>query len=155
MDRFDRIIHKCKILDIEEKIDCLRLFEIVSEEMESSLNIPKKYLLRLFKEREEETSTIILPWLAIPHIILEGDNIFEIVVIRAKKGILFNNHDEKITTAFIIAGSMNERNFHLKSLMIIAHIVNEDEFKERWLNAKDREQLRDVLLLSERKRLMD
>jgi len=153
LDRFDKIIQKCQIIDIEERMNQSELFNTISSELSNRLNIPSKTLIRLFEEREKDTSTVILPWLAIPHIIIEGSNIFDVLVLRCKNGIEFNTDHKEITTIFTIVGSIDERNFHLKSLMTIAHIVNEEKFLDRWLSARNEEQLRDIILLSERKRI--
>ncbi len=45
------------------------------------------------------------------------------------------------------------RNLHLKALAAIAHIVQHPEFENRWATAKTEDQLKDILLLSERVRM--
>ena len=53
---------------------------------------------------------------------------------------------------FVLAGSKDERNYHLRALMAIAHIAQEKQFEQRWLAARDVEALRNLILLSARKR---
>ncbi len=55
-------------------------------------------------------------------------------------------------TAFALVGSRDERNYHLRALMAIAHIAQEEGFEDRWLSAPEAEGLRDICLLSDRKR---
>jgi mannitol/fructose-specific phosphotransferase system IIA component (Ntr-type) len=45
------------------------------------------------------------------------------------------------------------RHLHLKALAAIAHIVQHPEFEKRWTTAKNEDQLKDILLLSERIRM--
>lgn len=54
--------------------------------------------------------------------------------------------------AFFLAGSADECNYHLRTLMTIAHILQEPGFRERWQGAADSEGLRGVILLSKRRR---
>jgi hypothetical protein len=52
----------------------------------------------------------------------------------------------------MLVGTRDERNYHLRALMAIAHIGEEPGFVERWLAAPATENLRDLLLLSKRRR---
>jgi mannitol/fructose-specific phosphotransferase system IIA component (Ntr-type) len=90
--------------------------------------------------------------LAIPHVIIEGEKKFEILPVRAAEGIDFPHAKEPVKTVFFLAGSRDERNYHLRALMAIAQIVQEKDFYARWFAARDREALRNLLLLSKRKR---
>jgi mannitol/fructose-specific phosphotransferase system IIA component (Ntr-type) len=96
---------------------------------------------------------VVHPGLAIPHIIVEGQNVFEIVLLRCLPGVTFSELHAPVHTAFVLIGSSDERNFHLKALMSVAHLVQEREFEERWKLARNVEQLRDIVLLSKRKRM--
>jgi mannitol/fructose-specific phosphotransferase system IIA component (Ntr-type) len=51
---------------------------------------------------------------------------------------------------FALAGSRDERNFHLLALMAIAQIVQNTDFMNLWLKARNVEELRNLILLAER-----
>jgi mannitol/fructose-specific phosphotransferase system IIA component (Ntr-type) len=104
-------------------------------------------------DREKNSSTVIEPGLSIPHLMLPGSNKFILAMARAKDGIYFDNIHTPVKAAFILLGSENERNFHLKALMNIAHIVQDAEFKDRWIRAQSAEQLRDLVLLTRKNRV--
>ena len=53
---------------------------------------------------------------------------------------------------FVLAGSKDERNYHLRALMAIAQIAQEGSFEKRWLAARDTEAIRNLILLSTRRR---
>jgi mannitol/fructose-specific phosphotransferase system IIA component (Ntr-type) len=57
-----------------------------------------------------------------------------------------------IKAVFVLFGTKDERAFHLKALSAIAHIVQNRNFEKMWLAAKNKDQLKDIVLLSERKR---
>ncbi len=151
-DRFDKLVRKCEILDIKSSITAKELFKRAGEVLAPRLDVEAEKLYELFLEREKETTTVIKPGLAIPHIILEGNNIFDILLVRCKDGIAFDDLHEPVRTAFVLIGSPDERNYHLRALMIIAHILNEEDFELRWFDARNAEQLRDIVLLSSRER---
>jgi len=151
-DRFDHLVKDCIILDIKKSISAKELFTMVSEKLSPRLKIKTEKLYDKFIEREKESSTIVKPSLAIPHVVVDGKEIFDVLLVRCPKGVIFSELQEPVKTAFILIGSPDERNYHLRALMTVAHIVSENGFEDRWAKAKNPEQLRDIVLLSSRKR---
>jgi mannitol/fructose-specific phosphotransferase system IIA component (Ntr-type) len=152
-DRFDELVHKAIVLDISEGITAKELFHRLADVLAPRLSVDSLRIYDLFLAREKESSTVIQPGLAIPHIIVEGENVFEIVLVRCLQGVVFSELRAPVHTAFVLIGSSDERNFHLKALMSVAHLIQEKEFEERWKQARNIEQLRDIVLLSKRKRM--
>jgi len=151
-DRFDRIINKCRIVDIEGSPKMEDFFKEVSRELASELTADSGKIFNSLLEREKESSTVIRPGLAIPHIIIDGKKKFNILLARSKEGIVFPSSSSKVHVVFLLAGSRDERNFHLRALAAIAEIAQGKEFDKRWLAARDIEELRNIILLAERKR---
>lgn len=151
-DRFDRLIRDCAILDVPESLDSQELFRRSARELAARIGMDPDKLFELFQAREAQTSTVVEPGLAIPHVIIEGERLFEVLLVRCKQGARFPGQDEPVRIAFVLVGSPDERNYHLRALMAIANIVQERGFRRRWLAATDSEHLRDILLLSGRAR---
>ena len=151
-DRFDHAVENCTVLDIEEAMDKIDFFKIVSENMCKSVNHNCDDFLSKMREREEESSTALTENLAIPHIIIDGEKQFEILLARCRKGIYFSEEAKKVKMVFVITGTRDERTFHLRVLAAIAQIVQNPNFEKKWMSAKNTEQLRDLILLGERKR---
>ena len=151
-DRFDRLVKKSKILDIKGKISKLELFRRVAAEMASELGMDFDELFRMLEEREKESSTAITPFIAIPHVVIDGEKKFGMVVVRALDGVYFSETAPEVKAIFFLAGTRDERQFHLQALAAIAQIVGNPNFEDSWLNARDVEDLRDILLLSRRVR---
>ena len=152
IDRLDKLIHACPILDFKEGVTMDDFFDKVSDVLNKRLKIDKKKIYRLLLERERESSTVVTPGLAIPHIVIPGANRFDILIARCRDGITFDTENFPVNTAFILIGTKDERNFHLKTLAAIAQIAQDKEFDEKWLKAGTVEELRDIILLAERKR---
>jgi basic amino acid/polyamine antiporter, APA family len=151
-DKFDKVIEKSIVLDIEKHISVEDLFKRISEAVTEYLGVSKDLIYNKMLEREKESTCAISPTIAIPHIIVEGDHKFTIVLIRCREGITFSEEKTDIRTVFALIGSRDERNFHLRALSAIAQISQDPYFEKKWDNAKSVEVLRDVVLLGERRR---
>ncbi|MGB2706266.1 MAG: amino acid permease [Candidatus Omnitrophota bacterium] len=153
-DRFDRLIGDCTILDLEESFTMEEFFKKASHLLAEQLGTDADLIYGFLAKREKESSTVIGPGLAIPHVIVEGKHKFRILLARCKDGITFPGVESKVHIVFMLVGSGDERNFHLRALAAIAEIAQGKGFDERWLNARNIEELRDVILLAERKRFL-
>lgn len=151
LDFFDELIDRAEVMDIENTIDSEKLFDLISESISSKYPIPQKELRGLLSDREAESSTVINHFVAIPHIILPGENIFDLFIIRNRAGINFPD-GQKVHAVFALTGTMDNRNTHLKSLAAIAQIIQNDSFEPQWLNAVNPENIKDVLHLARRNR---
>lgn len=154
-DRFDRLVKNAEILDLKPAAGADRVFRKVAGLLAERTGLDAGGLYGKFMEREQQSHTIVRPGLAIPHIIVPGENRFDIMPVRCLDGIRFSTTEEPVTTLFILIGSMDQRRYHLRALMSIAHIVQETDFEKRWKSARSTEELRDVILLSRRKRSGD
>ncbi|MBN2457373.1 MAG: amino acid permease [Sedimentisphaerales bacterium] len=151
-DRFDKLIRDCVILDIKARRDAQEVFREFSDILAPRLGTNEYVLFEKFLHREAEGATVIQPGLAIPHIVVEGEKKFDILLVRAIDGIDFPNYAEPVRIMFVLAGSKDERNYHLRALMAIAQIAQEEKFEKSWLAARDTEAIRNLILLSARKR---
>lgn len=151
-DRFDHLVDKAIFWDIEKEMSLQEFFQEVAEKLSDRVVIDAKTLFTLLEEREKDTSTAITPNVAIPHIVLPGNSTFELMVIRSKEGISFSEEHGAIKTIFVLAGTLDERNFHLQALSAIAQTVLDTEFQKEWGSAHNSSELKDIIHLSKRKR---
>lgn len=156
-DRFDRLIRRCEILDYDpdttSEFMAEDVFKTVSNVLSSRLEIDEKTLFNLFMKREKQSSTVVAPGLALPHIVVKGSGKFDILIVRCRKGIVFPDTRELVHTMFVLVGSSDERNFHLRALAAIAQIAQDKDFDKNWLKARNIEELKHIILLAERKRV--
>jgi len=130
-------------------------FAQAAERLAPHLNLAPKVLAEMLRRREAESSTLLSPSLAVPHVVVPGQERFNLLMARAQAGVRFSDDAPEVRTIFLLAGTRDERNFHLRALAAIAQIVQEKGFERRWLEAKSEQGLRDVVLLSSRKRHAD
>ena len=144
--RFNSIVEQSPVLEIIEPLRCDVFFKQVADVLSTTLKTPNTILYHLFIEREAEMSTALRPDLAIPHIIIDGQKTFHILLARAKEGIYFSELAPKVRAVFVLVGTSDERDFHLYALSAIAEIVQQPYFQERWLQARNKTALLNIAL---------
>jgi len=151
-DRFDRIIKSAEIIDFSEALDKAGLFRVLADVFSRKFAAEPEDIYQLLVAREAESTTVIHAGLAIPHIVVGGNERFEIVVARSREGIDFGEQTAPVKVVFALAGSRDERNFHLQALMAIAQIVQNPEFLSTWTRLRNTAELRSQILLAQRVR---
>ncbi len=152
-DHFDHLVEQCQVLDLEAPCSLDEFFRQAAARLEPSLGLKADTIYQLLDQREKESPTVLSPFLAIPHIVIWGEHHFNMLLARCRGGIQFSEKAEKVHAVFILMGTKDERPTHLQALAAICQIAQDDTFEQRWLNAKNQTALRDILLLSKRKRL--
>lgn len=149
-DFFDVLMEGADIIDTEVE-DLHEFFHQAAELISAKSKYDVELIENLLNKRETDCCTAITDFTAIPHIILPGEGRFNILVMRSKKGIEFiENHNVK--AIFIIYGTLDLREYHLKSLAAIAQIIQSNSFEKKWEEAENTQELRDILVLSKRHR---
>jgi mannitol/fructose-specific phosphotransferase system IIA component (Ntr-type) len=151
-DRFDKLIKDCEILDFESHDNAEELFKKVSEILAHRMDANEYVLFEKYLAREAEAGTVVKPHFAIPHVVVEGENKFDIVLVRSVGGIKFPHAPDPVHIMFFLAGSKDERNYHLRALMAIAQIAQQKNFEQQWMDARDTDAIRNLILLSTRTR---
>jgi APA family basic amino acid/polyamine antiporter len=151
-DRFDHVIEDAVAMDIDKSIEMEEFFRLVDKAMVERLGMRPNEIMELLIGRERETTTVLNPYLAIPHVIIEGEGKFDILIARCQDGIIFSEIASKVHAVFVLIGTRDERTFHLHSLAAIARIVQDPAFEKKWMEAKDERALLDIMLLGDRKR---
>jgi len=150
-DRFQSLIEQADVLDIDGALKMEDFFRNISDILSEKLNLNPKVLFRKFVEREKESSTVVTKGLAIPHIVVEGEHTIKALLVRAKAGIIFSQ-DKVVHIMFVLVGSSDDRVLHLKILAAIAQITQNPGFYEKWLEVTNKEELKNLVLLGERRR---
>lgn len=154
-DRFDHLVEECTVLDIKDSMSMEDFFRLVAEKM-ASFSLERCILPAVLHAemlaRERESHTVIAPGLAVPHVVIDGTKAFSILMARCREGIVFAEDEPPVNAVFVLVGTGDERNFHLRALSAIAQVVQDPQFMQRWMQAKNEQALRDMVLLGERHR---
>ncbi|MHC4981720.1 MAG: amino acid permease, partial [Planctomycetota bacterium] len=111
-DRFDRLVSECEILDLTGPVKSEEMFRRAAAALAPRLKMDQQRLFEQFLEREAQSSTVIQPGLAIPHVIVDGRKLFDVLLIRCKDGAVFPGQAEPVRVVFMLVGTRDERNYH-------------------------------------------
>ena len=150
--RIEELIRNAPILDLVGALDADTFFKQAAVVLADLLDLSPIKIHQLMEKREKESSTVIVPGLAIPHIVVPGENITEIIIARCKDEVTFYDEEHKARIVFVIAGSKDQRNLHLRILSAIAQLFQDPAFEDSVLSVANEERLREVILSTERRR---
>lgn len=142
---FDRLVEESMVLDLDQGMTCEAFFRQVATMLSAQVNVPGERLFQLFMEREMESSTALRPDLAIPHVIIEGEKTSRMLLARCRPGIYFSELAPAVKAVFVLLGTRDQRNDHLYALSAIAETVQQTQFQERWLRARNEIGLRNIV----------
>ncbi|MCD4785707.1 MAG: amino acid permease [Candidatus Eremiobacteraeota bacterium] len=152
-DLLDRLVTNATAIELEDGITRDEFFKLVSEQFADRYQIEARELFEHLQKREAESTSEILPGLAIPHIIIDGKCEFSLLMARSKEGIDFSPGMKPAHAIFVFIGTKEMRSLYLRSLVAITEIAQQKDFEEFWRNARDEEELRNIILMGERKRV--
>lgn len=153
VDKFDNYVRNSDFIDLNGEYSLEEFFLYISEIISKKLNMNKDLIFNLFMEREKISSCALNAFVAIPHIVIEGTNKFEIIFVRAKDGVLFKDN-YKIKAIFVLIGTKDQRNIHLQALASIAQVVMDENFEENWEKLNNINDLRNYLLRHDRRKIL-
>lgn len=84
--------------------------------------------------------------IALPHLRIDGAERYELIVARSRGGLYFPGVAETVHVVFILLGSTEDPQQHLRMLAGIASLVEKPDFLKRWAEADDEEALRAQLI---------
>lgn len=151
-DNFDHLIKNAKIIDIDESMDFENLLKIVAKSLSKEIEMTEEDIISRFIKRQQESNTALSDFLALPHIIIDGEDKMFLTIIRAKKGIKFTEKENKIKAIFFLGGTKEKRVLHLKTLASIATLVGLKDFQDKWLSVENIIEIKNLMILSDRKR---
>jgi len=150
--RFEQNIKNCTVLDLKYFVPPEEFAEKVAKPLARRLNMNEGELYKRLMRRERDSNIIVRPGFAVISFHIKGRNKFDIELVRTKRGARFSDDFPPVRAAFIVVSSPDEQNFYLHSLMWMVQIAEMVDFEEEWINAKDSNELRDIILESWRKR---
>lgn len=151
-DVFEDLIHHCPIIDVKGAVDFLVVFQKAAESIAPFVGQPAAKIAALMRAREEESSTVVANGVAIPHVIIDGDQPVAMVIVRCREGIAFPQADSQpVRFTFVIVGARSARNVHLRILSAIAQLFQDAAFEDIMMAATDTNAIRQAILTTRRR----
>jgi Trk K+ transport system NAD-binding subunit/mannitol/fructose-specific phosphotransferase system IIA component (Ntr-type) len=154
LDRFDALAARCPILDLEKSVSQHVFFKMAAGLLAPRLEMETEELYQSLCSHEKVRPSVLLPGMAIPHVIIPGTGKFDMLIGRCRDGILFDDDPGGVHMLFVLIGTEDERTFHLRSLSAIAQIMQREDFEKDWLQAADSDALRKLILHAVRRRMI-
>lgn len=150
--RFEEIIKKCEIIDIDKFLHPEELASLISHRLSEKLNINETKLYKILRKKERDSNILIHPGVAILSHTIRGRDKFEMLFIRSKKGLFISGNVDPIYAFVIIISSYDLKSFYNHSLMWIVQIANKIDFEYDWVHSKNVDTIRELILSAWKKR---
>jgi len=158
-DPYEKAIGRALVLDLSHELEIDDITKTVSTALAERVDISADKIYSLFLEDYRKGIIPVGNACAIKHVRVEEDVDTKVALIRIKDGLPFDkvnlesnqkDLDEELNSLIYIMSSAERSGQHLRILAHLAEMIDVMDFKERWLNAKDEAELREILLRDER-----
>ncbi|MDA1029393.1 MAG: amino acid permease [Bacteroidetes bacterium] len=157
-DPFDEIVARSFVMDLEGSTTFEDVVEQASTRLSNRVQLTAHNISRKFLEGTRVGTTPVTKGVALPHLTLEGLTRPEMVIVRAKAGVLLQAPDLELSpdepestvyAIFFLISPKENPGQHLHILAQIARRVDSNTFRLDWELAADEAELKEVLLRKE------
>ncbi len=157
-DPFDEVVAMASVIDAKKGTSFDEITELVSEKFATLLERDANQLNQSFLEGTRIGATPVTGEVALPHIRLPDIDIPHMFIVRVRDGVdieIGTVADESSTTRpvtalFFLVSPDDDPGQHLRLLAQLAGRVEQSDFKESWLKARDGHAIKEVLLRNDR-----
>lgn len=161
-DPYELVVSKATVLDVNDSQTSYEdIVQKACATLATKVNMDKKELLKAFQKEDDFGALSIGKGAALNHTRIPIDAEPELFIVRIKDGLVtrdtcFEDEDtkeeqkHKFYAMFFLVSSENDATQHLRFLAHMAEMIDQKEFFDRWISAKDEAALREVLLRNER-----
>jgi APA family basic amino acid/polyamine antiporter len=153
-DHFDELVKNAVFYEAEHHMDYNDLLQETAGPIAEKTGIDPKKIIKLFTDRQKKSNTALSDFLAIPHIFVHSKVPLFLTIVRCREGIRFTKKENNVKAVFLFGTSEDKRVLHLKTLASIAVLVNLKGFEESWMNARSQVELKNLMIINNRKRFL-
>lgn len=144
-DRFKIKVSEAEVIDLNYLLPPADLMKKVSFTMSKRLGIKEEDLNEEFSKDDRKAHMMSMPGFVILSYQIKGEDIYDLTLIRTRRGAMFSDDAPPVHAAFIILFSKDEKNFYLNSLMWLMKLSEHPEFEEKWKQARDKGELKTLM----------
>lgn len=161
-DPYELVVSKAGVLDVtDSKVTYEEIIKKASQDLSMKLQVDQERLMKEFSSMSDFGAIPIGEGAALNHTRLDVKAEPELFIVRIKNGItladkyrnesaLQEDENGKLYAIFFLVSSEGNATQHLRFLAHMAEIIDQDNFLDRWLNAQNEGELREILLRDER-----
>ncbi|MCK5832597.1 amino acid permease [bacterium] len=148
-DPFAEMVNSAEFLEVRSKSKVEDLLHHASLLLSKKSGISSDLILGALLERSHLGETPAEAGVALPHLLLDEVEDFNLVFARSVTGIDFPMADQTIHAIFILLGNRKKPTQHLRFLAEIARRAEDPEFIDKWIQADNKDDLVQLLLMEE------
>lgn len=157
-DPFEEILTYSKFFDLKEKQTFDEVLNKTAEYLSTILPISSKEIVQQILEGTKIGATPVTHGFALPHFRSDNLDKAELVLVRCNDGVtidIFNplTHQPEETQIvkglFFLVSPENNPAQHLRILAKIAGRLDDEDFHDKWKNAKDEHEIKDAIIYDE------
>ncbi len=146
--RFEDKISEAEVFDMHYLIPPADLTRKLTYTLSRRLGLNEDNLLQELSKEDRKAHMMSMPGFVILSYQVKGQDIFDITLVRTKRGAMFSEETAPVHAAFIIIFSRDEKNFYLNSLMWLMKLSSIPGFEEAWKKSKNSVALKKLVIES-------
>ncbi|MGA1872235.1 MAG: amino acid permease [Thermoplasmatota archaeon] len=144
--RFVKSLQTSHVLDMNYLPPPNELSRKLAYSFSERLGLNYKNILSEFTKEDRSAHMMMMPYFVIISYQVEGRDIYDISIIRTRRGALFSEDSPPVHAGFVIVFSKDERNFYLNSLMWLIKSCEGIDFEKEWRGAQGPDELRELIM---------
>ncbi|MHC4915047.1 MAG: amino acid permease [Planctomycetota bacterium] len=145
-DPFAEAIGRAKVIDLPETAEWDELMREAVAHFSERYPREADAIRRGLYDASKKGDTPAAEGIALPHVLLEGERQYEVLMARAKSPLHFPGVAQGVRAVFVLLGSKEDPQQHLRMLATVARRAEEQDFLQRWTKAADEEHLKRIML---------
>ncbi len=147
-ERFVKKISDAEVFDLNYLLPPAELSRKLAYAMSKRVGLGENDLIRELSKDDRKAHMMSMPGFVILSYQVKGIDVYDIALIRTKRGGMFTDAGPPVHAAFIILFSKDEKNFYLNSLMWLMKVSSPPDFEKDWKEAKNKKALKDLMTRS-------
>ena len=144
-DPFAELVAGAQVIDLPDEAEWDDLMQMAVDHFTAEYPSHAEAIREELLELERRGQTPAAGGVALPHMRLEGLGRYELIMARSKEGLHFPGVGKPVHAVFILLGSLEDPQQHLRMLAGIASRAGAGDFLKHWQAAEDTDALRAML----------
>lgn len=145
-DPFAQLVRAADFIDVEVDVDAEEVIRRGAKRLAEKSGISYDLILGSLLERNRLGEVPAEAGVALPHLLLNDVEGFNMVAVRSIHGVEFPMASQRVHAVFLLLGARREPTQHLRFLAEIARKAERPRFLDDWISTHSADELSDLLL---------
>ena len=144
--RFLDKVKNAAVIDLDYMKSPAKMSEMLAYTFSEKIGCDCGYRKDEFTKEDRKAHMITMPHFVLMSYMVKGKNIYDIAVVRTKRGAIFSEASPPVHAAFVILFTPDEKSFYLNSLMWLIKGCEKVDFEGYWRKAENEERLKQMII---------